>query len=246
MKALRGEVPEIQERSSDNDRMVVGPGSLRLYLHRAVPGEVAKISGGYQQKPDCRPESHEPLSLLAAIPSVKVVIDAVLPDGAPVEGCTIALFTHKGSVEWDSAGTETGSRAEFQLPAGLVCKSQVHKGGYQFKAIEPMPLFELSDDVFLANFRRSRHLSRSQNRQRRPAPPSTAARAVPRFGITRVMDSAGRLHAQAPSAGVFRVVTYDPVTQAQAAQWQEFATKEQLPCAVATRVEMRRRPRRNG
>ncbi len=237
MKALRGEVPEIQERNRDNDRMVVGPGSLRLHLHRAVPQEAGALKGGYPQKPDCNPESDEPLALLGKIPKVTVKIQAVFPDGKPVAKCEIALLTHQGSANWDSHEVITGSRAEFRLPAGLVCKSTVTRIGFEFKAIEPMPLFELSQDisgkfqVIKAPFEFTRRVSAG------PSPTLTAARAVPRFGITRVMDAAGRLHARAPSAGVFRVVTDDPVTQAQASQWQEFATKEQAPRSVPTRVD---------
>jgi hypothetical protein len=237
MKALRGEVPEIQERNSDNDRMIVAPGSLRLYLQNAVLDEAEALAKGFAQTPDCRPESDEPVAILGTIPNVKVVIDTVFPDGKPVKDCEIALFTHKGSVKWDRRGVQTGSRAEFQLPAGLVCKTQVAKTGFEFKPIAPMPLFELSQDISGRFQVQKAPFKFTETVSAGPANPRVAPRAVPRFGITRVMDSAGRLHAKAPSAGVFRVVTDDPVTQAQAAEWQEFATREQPPRAVPTRVE---------
>ena len=133
MRALRGDVPDIQQRNNANDRMIVGPANLRSYLESTVPREAASLPGGYPQKPDCKPESVEPLTLLGTIPTVKIAIEAVFPNGKPVTKCEIAVFTHKGIRGMGQRGDENGITCGVSAPRGLGLQVDGHPARIQIQ-----------------------------------------------------------------------------------------------------------------
>jgi hypothetical protein len=225
LRALCGQAPQVQERSEAGTKLVVRPGKLKLYLQDTVPREAAALPNGYAQRPDFQCESSLPLAVIGDVPLHTVGITTVLENGTPAANTRISLQVTNQPGQWANVGELPGPFAQFSAPSGLIYKSQA-SGAFPFSPERPMPLFELSSPI--------------QGRFVAASPAPSSAEAVPsavaaRIAVTRIMDSAGRLYDESPSAGVFRVVTYDSLTQEMASDLQEFDSVHRKPKPVAIR-----------
>jgi hypothetical protein len=227
LRALSGNSPQVLERNETGSKLVVRPGKLKLHLEEMVPREAASLPNGYAQRPDCRCESRMPLAVIGDVPLFTVGIATEYHDGEPVIKSRISLQVNRGPGQWEELGELDGPFAEFSAPSGLVYKSKA-KADVMFTPERPMPLFELDSPV------RGRFVADRTV----PSPAGSLSRAAggdwpeARIVVTRVMDALGRLFPEAPSAGVFRVVTYDPLTQHMATELQEFAVPSMKPKPV--------------
>ncbi len=232
MRALRGEVPSVQKRSVDGDKMVVTPTELRLHLESQVPSAGAAIPGGYAQRPDCIFESNEPLAEVGDVPIFDVHVRTEFLDGDPAADTTIKLLLHRFAT-WEEVGQQSGPDANFPCPSGLFYKATA-EGPYEFIAEQPMPLFELHSQTFGRFVARDRNDAEPESVPFAVSPTDDVGLAD--FAITRVLDEQGGIHPKAPKPGVYRVVSYDPVNRQMGTELQEFAAGELLPKTVPTPV----------
>jgi hypothetical protein len=260
--ALRGEVAQVQERSIDGTRMIVRCGDrLKAYLQETVPALAAALPNGYSQMPDCRGTSKRALANLGAVPLHEIIIATEFEDGSPVDQSRITLSWHKERGEWEEVATKPGPRAVFQAPSGLIYRSAA-TAPPPLVPCPPLPLMELTRPIagrYVAPLppqqqqqqqqqqyqpqqeqqRRQKELDRQQQQMFQAIVPSEAldrGATIPQssapFALTRVLAPTGEALSRADGPGVFRVVTYDVLTNQAASRWQEFRSPKEPPVPV--------------
>lgn len=92
LAALNGQVDAAKSRLID-DRIVVQPPRLATFLEHQVPRDSGRLAG-FAQRPDCRTESDQVLSVVQAAAKFQIQVEVRLQDDSPAEGSSLELLRY--------------------------------------------------------------------------------------------------------------------------------------------------------
>lgn len=234
LRALRGEVPSVQTRSDDGAKLVVRLRDLRLYLEEQVPTEAGARANGQAQRPNIiEGGSTEPYATVGDVPNLEVRIDTVTEDGSPASNTRIQLSMITGQTDVRHMGDAAGPTASFLLPSGSVYEASASGPYTNLRAESPLPIFRLTEPK---NGRFVAIENPHNYRFEASGGLTSSGSALPSIAVTRVVSEDGGLHAEAPTPGVFTVVTYDALTGNMASELQRFAADNLTPKPISTPV----------